>query len=74
MSNPFYMVVWIVGIVMIAGLIEKYMKLKVKSRNNTAELDAETNARIEELEERVQVLERIVTENKFDLKKQINDL
>ncbi|MEM1173594.1 MAG: hypothetical protein AAGA33_04025 [Pseudomonadota bacterium] len=74
MSNPFYMVVWIVAIVMVAGLIEKYMKLKAKSRDNSAELDADTNARIVELEERVQVLERIVTENKFDLKKQINDL
>ena len=74
MNSPFYMVVWIVAIVMVAGLIEKYLKLKAKSKENSAELDAETTARIEDLEERVRVLERIVTENKFDLKKQINDL
>ncbi len=74
MNNPFYMVVWIVAIVMIASVIEKYLKLKAKSNDNNASLNEETAARIEELEERVQVLERIVTENKFDLKKQINDL
>ncbi len=74
MNSPFYMVVWIVAIVMIASVIEKYLKLKAKNNDSNASLNEETAARIEELEERVQVLERIVTENKFDLRKQINDL
>jgi hypothetical protein len=34
----------------------------------------ETLAKIEILEERIQVLERIITENRFDLKKEIDSL
>jgi len=34
----------------------------------------DTLAKIELLEERIQVLERIITENRFDLKKEIDSL
>ena len=72
MSTLFY-VVCIVAIVFTADTIQKYLKMKNKERENDPEL-AETLAHIEKLEERIRVLERIVTENKFDLKKEIDNL
>ncbi|MEM6511697.1 MAG: hypothetical protein AAF660_01685 [Pseudomonadota bacterium] len=72
--NVFHMVIWIVAIVSIASVLEKYLKVRAKKEGDAVSLNEESLARINELEERIQVLERIVTENKFDLKKQINDL
>lgn len=72
MSTLFY-VVCIVAIVFTADTIQKYMKMKNKERENDPELQ-ETLAHIEKLEERIRVLERIVTENKFDLGREIEKL
>ncbi len=72
MSTLFY-VVCIVAIVFTADTIQKYMKMKNKERENDPELE-ETLAHIEKLEERIRVLERIVTENKFDLGREIEKL
>ena len=73
--NVFHFVIWIVAIVSIASVLEKYMKLRARKKDDqTDSMSEETAARIDDLEERIQVLERIVTENKFDLRKQINDL
>ena len=72
MSTLFY-VVCIVAIVFTADTIQKYMKMKNKEREADPELE-ETLAHIEKLEERIRVLERIVTENRFDLKKEIDRL
>ncbi|MDJ0748785.1 MAG: hypothetical protein QNJ11_04840 [Woeseiaceae bacterium] len=72
MSTLFY-VVCIVAIVFTADTIQKYMKMKNKERENDPELE-ETLAHIEQLEERIRVLERIVTENKFDLGREIERL
>jgi hypothetical protein len=67
------MVVWIVGIVMVAQVIDSYLKAKAKAAASNA-LGDETQGRIDDLEERIRVLERIVTENKHDLKREINEL
>lgn len=72
MSTLFY-VVCIVAIVFTADTIQKYMKMKNQERENDPELQ-ETLAQIEQLEERIRVLERIVTENKFDLGREIERL
>ena len=72
MSTLFY-VVCIVAIVFTADTVQKYMKMKNKEREADPELE-ETLAQIERLEERIRVLERIVTENRFDLKKEIDRL
>ena len=72
MSNLFY-VVCIVAIVFIADTIQKYLKMKNQKKENDPELE-ETLAHIERLEERIKVLERIVTENKFDLGQEIDRL
>lgn len=72
MSNMFY-VVCIVAIIFTAATIQKYLKTKNKEREVDPELE-ETLAHIEKLEERIRVLERIVTENKFDLRSEIDRL
>lgn len=71
--NTFFFVVCIVAIVMTADTIQKYMKLKDKKNQGSPEID-ETLENIERLEERIRVLERIVTENKYDLKREIDKL
>ena len=72
--NTLFYVVCIVAIVFTADTIQKYLKVKnAKSEAQDPEL-AETLAQIERLEERIRVLERIVTENKYDLGKEIDSL
>lgn len=71
--NVFHMVIWIVAIVSIASVLEKYLKNRAKEHKG-AEVSDDTLQKVDALEERIKVLERIVTENKFDLRKQIDDL
>ncbi|NVJ97904.1 MAG: hypothetical protein HWE25_07120 [Alphaproteobacteria bacterium] len=69
------MVVLIVITVMGAGVFKHWAKLqheKLKSRQDSA--DGETNSRIDALEERVRVLERIVTDKSERLKEEIDAL
>ena len=72
MSTLFY-VVCIVAIVFTADTIQKYLKMKNQEKQSDPELE-ETLAHIEKLEDRIRVLERIVTEQKVDLRKEIDDL
>lgn len=71
--NTMFYVVCIVAIVLGANTIQQYLKLRQRKEegNNIA---AETQSQLDELEERIKVLERIVTENKFDLRQEINKL
>ncbi len=71
--NTFVFVVCIVAIVMIADTVQKYMKLQHKKQADSQDVD-ETMRQIEALEDRIKVLERIVTESKYDLKKEIDKL
>ncbi len=71
--NVFFFVVCIVAIVMTADTIQKYMKMKDKNRQENSNVD-ETFEKLESLEERIRVLERIITENKYDLKREIDNL
>ncbi len=72
--NTLFYVVCIVAIVFTADTIQKYMKMKnEKKAEQDPELE-ETLAQIERLEERIKVLERIVTETKHDLGKEISGL
>ncbi len=72
MSTLFY-VVCIVAIVFTADTIQKYLKMKNSEKVSDTELE-ETLAHIERLEERIRVLERIVTEDKVDLRQEIDKL
>jgi cell shape-determining protein MreC len=71
--NTLFYVVCIVAIVFTADTIQKYLKMKNKERENNPELQ-ETLAEIERLEERIRVLERIITEDKTDLRSEIDRL
>ncbi len=66
-------VVLIVAIVFAADTYQKYMKMKNQKPKQDKELE-DSLAKIEQLEERIRVLERIVTENKYDLGKEIDNL
>ncbi len=72
MSN-FFWIVCIVAIVFIADTYQKYMKMKHDKRKPDQELE-DSLAKIDLLEERIRVLERIVTENKHDLGREIDSL
>lgn len=72
--NTMFYVLCIVAVVLAADTIQKYLKVKgQQKKEEDPELEA-TLAEIERLEERIRVLERIVTENRFDLGKEIERL
>jgi len=73
MNSSLFFVVCIIAIVFTADTIQKYLKVKGQKKEDDPELE-ETLAQIERLEERIRVLERIVTENKFDLGREIDNL
>ena len=73
MSSSYTFVLCIIAIVMGANIIRSYLKHKSQRPEVDAELE-ETLAKIDDLEERIQVLERIITENRFDLKNEIDKL
>jgi len=73
----FEMVVAIVAIAIIGGIIEKHLKLKAK----TAAVDEDLKREIDRLraeqqgvEERLRVLEAIVSSDGYDLKQRFKDL
>lgn len=73
MNSNLSFVVCIVAIVMCASIIRTYIRHRRQVPEDDTELE-ETLAKIEVLEERIRVLERIVTENRFDLKREIDSL
>ena len=71
--NPFEFVIAIIAIVFIFKLVS----MRMQQRNVQRAPDADRIAwqqRLDQLEERVKVLERIVTDDKYDLKRQIEEL
>ena len=71
--NSLFFVVCIVAIVVCANVVTVYLKTRATKEDRGADSD-ETLVQMEVLEERVRVLERIVTENKIDLRKEIDKL
>lgn len=67
-------IVSIVAIVVGADTIAKLSKNRAKKKSGRDLELEEALAQVEKLEERIQVLERIVTEHKFDLRSEINKL
>lgn len=72
MSTLFY-VVLIVAIVMCADTVQKIYRMRHERKANDEKVDEEM-VRLDQLEERIRVLERIVTEDKHDLRREINSL
>jgi hypothetical protein len=73
MNSTLFFVFCIVTVALAANIIQTMIKQKKKQPDNNQELE-ETMAKIELLEERIRVLERIITENRFDLKREIDSL
>lgn len=71
--NTMFYVVCIVAIVFAADSYQKHLKLKREKEEHDPEIE-ESLAKIAVLEERIRVLERIVTENKPDLSREIENL
>lgn len=71
--NSLVFVVCIVAIVSVARVVTEFMKTRPRKEEGGPDVD-ETSAQMELLEERVRVLERIVTEKNFDLRREIDKL
>ena len=68
-------VITIVAIVLFAGILKEYMRNRREEEDPKRDEEwRSTLARLEELEERVRVLERIVTDPRDHLKREINRL
>lgn len=78
MNGALVFVLILVSIVMLSNLAHTWIKQKKDKHANAIEEKGEeleeTLNKIDKLEERIRVLERIITENKFDLKKEIDAL
>jgi hypothetical protein len=74
--NPFEFVIAIIAIVFIYKLVS--MRISHRHLQNMRGTDDADRAvwqqRLDQLEERIKVLERIVTDDKYDLKRQIEEL
>lgn len=68
--SPFTFVLGIIIVVVLGRLIRENMRLKA-SRSEGRSAD---QARIDALEERVRTLEKIVTDDGYDLKREFNKL
>ena len=73
--NTMAFVVMIVLIACTTSIIMEYLKTQQKKNKKEADTEAgDMAAQMDALEERIRVLERIVTEKKFDLKREIDRL
>ena len=73
MNSSLVFVLLIIAMVMCTSIVQTCLKQRKIEPESNEDLE-ETLAKIEFLEERIKVLERIVTENRFDLKKEIDSL
>jgi hypothetical protein len=73
--HPFEFALAALAIIFLFKFLNTMMLRKGAMRHrDTQQADAELLARLNQVEERVRVLERIVTDERFDLKQQFKDL
>ena len=76
--NPFEFVIAIIAIVFIYKLVSMRINHRHSLTMRGSRMDDTERAawqqRLDQMEERVKVLERIVTDDKYDLKRQIEEL
>ena len=73
--NSLFFVVCIVAISCATALLSQYMKERARHHRKVQdEPSADVQQQLDDLEERIRVLERIVTESRVDLREQINRL
>jgi len=73
MNSSLIFVLMLVAIVMCANIVQTWIKQRKVVPDENAEL-VDTMGKIDLLEDRIKVLERIITENRFDLKQEIDSL
>ncbi len=73
MNGTLVFVLLIVAMAIGANIVQTLIKARMAKTEKNPELE-ETLAQIDKLEERIRVLERIITENKYDLRHEINKL
>ncbi|HEX5047672.1 MAG TPA: hypothetical protein VFX89_11165 [Gammaproteobacteria bacterium] len=72
--NPFELAFAIVFMVLAYKLASRMLQNRASRPTETPEANADLIRQIADLEERVRVLERIVTDDRTDLRKQFNEL
>ena len=70
---PFDFIIFIIMLSFAYKLLDQWVKHKVKERPADAP-NGDLLRKLAEVEERVRVLERIVTDERYDLKRQFKDL
>lgn len=70
----FEMVVIVVVIGCVSGVINNYLKIRQKEGGIHSDDVDEAFDRIDNLEERIRVLEKVVTDDRYELKQQIERL
>ncbi len=73
MSSSHFFVLSIIAIVMFAWVMRAQIRHGKAKPPADPDLD-EALTKIEQLEDRIRVLERIITENRYDLKREIDSL
>ena len=72
--HPFEFAIALVALVLIFKLVRLAIVHSKRTPPRDASVNAELLERLSHVEERVQVLERIVTDERYDLKQQFKDL
>ena len=72
--NAFEMVIVIVFVGCLTGVINNYMKHKNTGSSEDMDDILDRLDGVDELEERVRVLEKVITDQNYELKKQFQDL
>jgi hypothetical protein len=72
--NPFEFVLAIIGLSLLFKVVDVWVRQKNNPRRGEHAANTELQQRLDKVEERVRVLERIVTDERFDLKLQFKDL
>jgi hypothetical protein len=72
--NPFELAFAIVFMVLAYKLISRVLQHRASRPTESPEVNADLVRQIAELEERVRVLERIVTDDRSDLRRQFKEL
>lgn len=69
--SVFTMVVWIVVVGCLSGIVHDYLKTRRLEARSNSSMDSQE---FEALKERVKVLEKIVTDERYDLRRELNQL
>ena len=72
--NPFEFALAIIALAFLYKLVKTVVLQKNTGVRRDDTADADLLARLQQVEERVRVLERIVTDERYDLKQQFKDL